>query len=246
MDGVIFSVGCIEFVTFFVADYYIAYTLNKLKEQHPAIDACAPEDDEPATVDADGSGAAQSNAYSAASMIATSVTGTPIANGSRVHALVVGLAVAAPFFLFLQIVAPSSVAWTMWNVPSALSYLVIIPGLGLAIFYALRAMRVAEIGDEVTKSSWMAVMWFRLDVICAMATVMLLGWGDWLVAACLYGVDLYLAQRLLATERRLVRATRSTQLLREDLDEREELANDNGATASTRPSAAPIIRSTNL
>ena len=35
-------------------------------------------------------------------------------------------------------------------------------------------------------------------------------------------------------------------LLREDLDEREELANDNGATASTRPSAAPIIRSTNL
>ena len=61
---------------------------------------------------------------------------------------------------------------------------------------------------------------------------------------CLYGVDLYLAQRLLATEKRLVKATRGTQLLREDLDEREELARnyDNGATRAARPAPHTVVR----
>jgi hypothetical protein len=246
MEGVIYFVGCLEFVLFFVADFYIAYTLNRLKQDHPAIDDCAPLDDDTAVaVDVDAHGAAQSNAYSAASMIAASVTGTPLASGNRLHTAVVILSVAAPFLMFFQIVAPLSMDWSMWSVPSFLSYLVTIPGLGLAIFYGLRALRVAEIGDTVTKSVWLSVMWFRLDVVCAMATVMLLGWGDWLVAGCLYAMDLYLAQRLLATERRLVRATRGTQLLKEDLDEREEIARsyDNGATASSRGPVQAIVRS---
>jgi hypothetical protein len=245
MESVIYWVGVLEFTTFFVADYYIAFTLNMLKQQHPAIDDCAPPDDEIVdTIDADANGAAQSNAYSAASTIAASMTGTPLASGNRIHTAVVALSIAAPFLLFLQFVATDSMAWSMWRVPLFLSYLMLIPGLGLAVFYVLRALRVAEIGDTVTKSSWLSVMWFRLDVVCAMATVMLLGWGDWLVAGCLYAMDLYLAQRLLATEKRLVRATRGTQLLRSDIDEREELARayDNGATSRDVPTRV-VVRS---
>lgn len=239
MDGIVYGVGCMEFIMFFASDFYIAYTLNQLKQQHPAIDDCAPDDEAVVEMDAEpgvSNAHLASSAYSAASIVAAAVTATPMTSGSRLHSAVVMLSVAAPFFCFLQIISPDSMSWSLWSVPVWLSYVTIIPGLGLSIFYALRAARVSQIGDTVTKSSWLSVMWFRLDVVCAMATVMLLGWGDWLVAACLYAMDLYLAQRLLSTERRLVKATRSTQLLSDDLDSREEMSSRmHGATANTQP-----------
>jgi hypothetical protein len=55
-------------------------------------------------------------------------------------------------------------------------------------------------------------------MMCLMATVMLLGWGDWLVAACLFAVALYLAHRLLVTEKKLSAEMKSSQLIREEIN----------------------------
>lgn len=239
-EGIVRLFGCIEFTVFFAADFFIAFTLNELKARHPAIDEAAPPDDDAVPELVAGVGAESgSHAYSAASRFAAAMTGTPL-SGSRVHTAVIAMSVLAPFLCFLQMVAPDGMAWSMWTVPVWLGYLTIVPGLGLALFYALRAQRVAQLAelDDVTKSMWLSVMWFRLDVVCAMATVMLLGWGSWAVAGCLYAMDVYLAQRLLATERRLVRATRGSQLLPDDYDQRAEMV-DHGSTANTRP-VAPV------
>jgi hypothetical protein len=112
------------------------------------------------------------------------------------------------------------------------------------MFYASRATRVSHF-EEVSKAQWLSMMWFRLDIICVMATVFLLGWGDWLVAGCLYAVALYLAHRLMITEKRLVTVTSKTQLVRDEFSARVEVQKEAavGGPASGYGSNAPSCRS---
>ena len=260
MEPVVHTIGSIACVLFFVADFYIAYTLNVIKQNHPAIDDAAPDDDDDVAagvhVDVGGSGRLGAHSSSGSgmdgpiggpqtlavlSLIAQTVTGSPSITGrkQRVHVAVVAAAMAAPFFCLLQILAPASMRWSMFHTPAWLQFLCIVPGLGLSMVYALRAHRVSDVG-ELSKTQWLAVMWFRLDVGCAFAAILLLAWGDWVVAACLLVVDIYLAQRLLATEKKLVHAVRGTQLLPDEFGSRDDLAShhsgntgpvDHGATA---------------
>ena len=220
-DSAVHTVGSINLVLFFAADYYVAYLLNEWKRDHPVIDECAPplddEDTNAASRAADASPAPDGVAHTAFALPAS------LQNASRVHLAVVVASILAPLIAFFQVVAPGTMAWSFFHVPVWLGYLTVVPGLCLGIFYVLRALRLSQC-PTVSKSEWMAVMWFRLDVVCIMATLLLLGWGDWLVALCLYAMDLYLAQRLLITERRLIKTTQRTQLLRDELDSRDEAA----------------------
>ena len=260
MEPVVHTVGSLACILFFVSDFFIAYTLNVLKRAHPAIDDAAPDDEDASTAGvtievgaSSGSGRRFGQGASAFAgqdmfhLLAQTVTGTPSVTGrrQRVHIAVIMCAVAAPFFCLLQILAPASMSWSLFHVPSWLAYLVIVPGLGLSIVYALRAHRVSQIGDDFSKSQWLQVMWFRLDVIVAFAAVLLLAWGDWLVSGCLITVDIYLAQRLLATERKLVHAVRGTQLLPDEYGSRDELSAgvaDHGATAHVVPRTKVVIQ----
>jgi hypothetical protein len=229
VDDLVFSIGCMTFLLFYVADFYMAYLLNQLKRAHPAIEECSPQGrksfespeeigDETTRVElghgmdeTDDEGASIRPRWTAPFGFSVS----SVANASKeqvLERLVLLASAVGPFVCFLQVVSWRLMQWSLFGVPSWLSYLTILPGMGLAVFYAMRVYRVSKC-HEVTKGQWLATMWFRLDVTCLMATVMLLGWGDWFVALCLYVVDLYLAQRLLVTERRLVNAAGGTQLL---------------------------------
>ena len=138
-----------------------------------------------------------------------------------IHLIVIIAALAAPILNFLQIVFPLSMMWSMVHVPTWLAYLCTLPGLGLCFLYAARVSRVVQY-KEVSKAQWLSLMWFRLDVICCFAFFILFGTGNWTVAACLLGVDIYLCRRLLKTEKNLTKLVRATQLLPTDYDERDE------------------------
>jgi hypothetical protein len=250
MDGVVYAVGCLAYLIFFAADFFTAFTLNALKQDHPSIDALAAGTEDATGDDADpdellhtrdDSSAPSSPAVAYATTFARTVLGTSFSfrrsatqtRRRRVHLVVLAAAFGAPFFAALQIVAPSAMGWSMFGVPTWLSFLTIVPALCCALMYALRAARLGQLG-AVTKSQWLAAMWFRLDVVCVMAVAMLMAWGDWLVALCLFGVDLYLAQRLLATERRLVATSEGSTLLQDEVDGRAEVGMpaDHGSTAA--------------
>ena len=240
-DFIVRFVGCLNLTIFFVADFLFAYVLHRLKQDHPSIDECAPQDgDDIDTVtiitsaineldhlnQSTGAGAKRTTTSGGTTTAATD-------RGLLIHRIVIAASFCAPFFSFLQIIVPHALEWSMFNVPSWLGYLSIIPGLGVALFYASRAIRVSSF-HEVSKSQWLSMMWFRLDTMCVMAVVMLLGWGDWLVALCLLAVALYLAHRLLVTEKRLASATKGTQLLREEMDLERLVVEPNGTSDERR------------
>lgn len=257
-DTVVRFVGCIDMIIFFVADFFFAYVLHRLKQDHPAIDDCAPDR---GTRDVDtiavlsfmnnptlSTAAAEGSAYAgrATTTEAAGFTSSSVVtmNNNRediIHKLVMAASFSAPIFSFLQVVSPSSLAWSQFAVPLWLGYLTMVPGLGIAMFYASRATRVSHF-QEVSKAQWLSMMWFRLDIICVMSTIFLLGWGDWLVALCLYAVALYLAHRLMITEKRLVTATSRTQLMRDHdiVSSREEAGGYGAGCAPT--SAAPSLK----
>lgn len=246
-DFIVRFVGCINLTIFFAADFFFAYVLHRLKQDHPAIDECAPQDgDDIDTVTIISSalnefGGVSDGSDRRATPKRSTSSGGPAAAALNaatdrallIHRIVIAASFCAPFFSFLQIIAPRALEWSMFNVPSWLGYLSIIPGLGVALFYASRAIRVSSF-HEVSKSQWLSMMWFRLDTMCVMAVVMLLGWGDWLVALCLLAVALYLAHRLLVTEKRLASATKGTQLLREELDLERLVVEPNGSGGDDR------------
>eukprot|EP00758_Cryptobia_borreli_P002577 Tbor_TRINITY_DN3133_c0_g1::TRINITY_DN3133_c0_g1_i1::g.14609::m.14609 len=129
-----------------------------------------------------------------------------------VYLFVVGSSIIAPFFCLIQILFPNSVPWSMWHVPSWLGFLIGIPGLMVSIFYAARATRIATF-SEVTKVQWLSYSWFRMDVMCVMGLVLLLGWGNWIVAFSIFITCFYFTHRLMRIEKRLQRAVSRGQLM---------------------------------
>ncbi|CUG89900.1 transmembrane protein, putative [Bodo saltans] len=236
VDGVVRFVGCVNLVAFFISDFYFAYVLHQLKQDHPSIDECSPGGNDDEEMDAMAvmstlQKTVQDLAAGTSLGVAASI-GRRMEEGDRsnydslspakersklIHKFVIIASFAAPIFGFLQIMAPIAMSWSMFEVPTWLGYLSVIPGLGVCMFYASRALRVANF-EDVSKSQWLAMMWFRLDMMCVMGVVMLLGWGDWLLALCLFVVALYLAHRLLVTERRLSAELKNTQLIREEIN----------------------------
>jgi hypothetical protein len=232
-DGIIRFVGCVNLVAFFISDFYFAYVLHQLKQDHPSIDACSPGDDE---VEMDAMAVMSTLQKTVQNLAEGTSLGVAASLGQRmeeggtynevseakersklIHKFVIVASFAAPIFGCLQIVAPIAMSWSMFEVPTWLGYLSVIPGLGVCMFYASRALRVANF-EDVSKSQWLSMMWFRLDMMCVMGVVMLLGWGDWLLAICLFIVALYLAHRLLVTERRLSAELKHSQLIREEIN----------------------------
>ena len=242
-DGVVRFVGCIDMIVFFVSDFFFAYVLHQLKKDHPVIDDCAP-DQGTREVDTIAVLSFMNNPTGATrggddddldSGRGGGRSGGASSIQSRedvIHKLVVVASFSAPIFSFLQVVSPTTLAWSQFAVPVWLGYLTMVPGLGVVMFYASRATRVSHF-EEVSKAQWLSMMWFRLDIICVMATIFLLGWGDWLVAACLYAVALYLAHRLMITEKKLVSVTSKTQLVRDEFSARVDV--DAGRAADSSP-----------
>lgn len=246
-DAVVRFVGCVDMIVFFVADFFFAYLLHNLKKDHPVIDDCAPDNgshdvdtiavlsfmNNPTAAMGMGGGGeeAEGGAYAGRSSLSSGQQQHQQSRGDIIHKLVIVASFSAPVFAFLQVVSPTTLAWSQFTVPVWLGYLTMVPGLGVVMFYASRATRVSGFHD-VSKAQWLSMMWFRLDITCVMATVFLLGWGDWLVAACLYAVAMYLAHRLMVTEKRLVTVTSRTQLVRDEFAEREDLRPAMGGAAS--------------
>eukprot|EP00388_Colpodella_angusta_P042683 GDKK01057093.1.p1 GENE.GDKK01057093.1~~GDKK01057093.1.p1 ORF type:complete len:179 (+),score=19.92 GDKK01057093.1:1-537(+) len=56
-----------------------------------------------------------------------------------------------------------------------------------------------------------------MGAMVVMGFLLLVGWGDWLVSLCLFIVGVYLAVRVMQTERRLQQVVHNTQLLRTEL-----------------------------
>jgi hypothetical protein len=267
-DAVVRFVGCVDMIIFFAADFFFAYVLHRLKQDHPAIDDCAPDsglrdvdtiavlsfmNNPTLSTAGDGSPYAGRTAATAAQNGSADLSASSslfpgaaaaVDRENLIHKLVMAASFSAPIFSFLQVVSPSSLAWSQFAVPLWLGYLTMVPGLGIAMFYASRATRVSHF-HEVSKAQWLSMMWFRLDIICVMATIFLLGWGDWLVAGCLYAVALYLAHRLMITEKRLVTVTSRTQLMREEISSGgggSEAMTGGGGANSAASAASPSLK----
>jgi hypothetical protein len=224
VDSLVHFIGCVNLVVFYVSDFFFAYVLHQLKQDHPSIDECTPgdADDEIDTINVVSSlheavqRVAEGSSLGVASSIGHAMDGSDD-RSKLIHKLVIVASFAAPVFSLLQIMGPNAMRWSMFDVPSWLGYLSTIPGLGVCMFYASRALRVSNF-EDVSKTQWLSMMWFRLDMMCVMGVVILLGWGDWLVAACLFVVALYLAHRLLMTERKLSSELKRSQLIREEIN----------------------------
>ena len=268
MDDAIWAAGCMTFLLFFVTDFYMAYLLQNLKRNHPTIEEVSPPpfDEVVSTLRSEGvEGDEEMDAANEPAGLHTGSTlrrGWQFRTGNRtvdaflkrlemksekdknfvVQLFVMLVSCFAPLLCFLQMVVPKSVGWTMFGVPDWLSYITVFPALGVAGFYLMRTYRIGNV-LEVSRGQWISLMWFRLDIICVVATLMLLGWGDWLVSLCLYVIDVYLAQRLLFTERRLVSTAGGSQLLPDDVPRHPTEANQKINLPASRSSASVRIPS---
>lgn len=153
-----------------------------------------------------------------------------------IHLAVIIASFCAPFFSVLQILFPSSMAWSMFHSPTWLGYLATVPALVLVVIYGSRALRIGTFA-EVSKAQWLSLAWFRLDAMVVMGFLILIGWGDWLVSLCLFIVGTYLAVRVMQTERRLQQVVQNTQLLR------TELGSGDGEEMSGFSNGAGVVRS---
>lgn len=254
-DPVVRFLGCLNLAVFFTSDFFFAYVLHQLKRDHPSIDDCAPDQgtrevdtiailsfmNNPTNSDGAGRGGGGGAGGGGMGSRRGDIDNDMELGASRagkgrediIHKLVIVASFCAPIFSFLQVVAPGSLTWSLFAVPSWLGYMCMVPGLGVAMLYASRATRVYNF-SEVSKAQWLSMMWFRLDMMCVMSTIFLLGWGDWLVSMCLYAVALYLAHRLMVTEKKLVHVSSVTQLVRDDINVRTDLAPT--AASSSSPS----------
>lgn len=232
--------GNVELMMFFAADFVFAHTLNNLKLDHPAIDDCSP----PQSPDLDAGAILNSlketandlynhevdrlgrdDAYQSIPSSAELESGhmyvedTPMqtVRGNVLHASVVVCGFLAPLFATLQLLFPDAMNFARFSTPQWLQFLAVVPGMVIVGLYVTRTMRVLLFTD-VTKSQWLQLMWFRLDLMCLLAALTLVGMGSWLVSLCMIAVSLYLAHRLLNTEKRLSRAQHTSQLIRREVD----------------------------
>eukprot|EP00658_Telonema_sp_P-2_P078224 TRINITY_DN7276_c0_g1_i4.p1 TRINITY_DN7276_c0_g1~~TRINITY_DN7276_c0_g1_i4.p1 ORF type:complete len:266 (-),score=52.52 TRINITY_DN7276_c0_g1_i4:375-1172(-) len=133
-----------------------------------------------------------------------------------IHLAVIVASFGIPIFGLLQVFFPNSfMSWSMFDVPNWIGILTMVPALMIVIVYCARAVRVSSF-SSVTKTQWLSMTWFRLDVTCLMAALFLVGWGDWFLALLWGIVAGYLAYCLLATERTLQSMVSNTQLMRDE------------------------------
>ena len=134
-----------------------------------------------------------------------------------IHLAVIVASFGIPIFGLLQVFFPNSfMSWSMFDVPNWIGILTMVPALMIVIVYCARAVRVSSF-SSVTKTQWLSMTWFRLDVTCLMAALFLVGWGDWFLALLWGVVAGYLAYCLLATERTLQSMVSNTQLMRDEV-----------------------------
>ncbi|RNF27330.1 uncharacterized protein Tco025E_00400 [Trypanosoma conorhini] len=227
----------VELIFFFTFDFVLARVLNALKQDHPELEECAPEDapdlDPVAVVDSLRHTVVEIYDYqhqrltgNAVGAMADAVPGEDFASsppppsysrGNVLYSAVVVCGLAAPAITFLQFVFPTALGWCRFELPAWLQYIFVIPGLAAVFLFAARTTHVARY-TEVTRQQWVLLMWFRLDFMCLMSAVALFGAGGWLVALCMFAVALYLAHRVMRIEKRLAHLTRETQLVRGEVD----------------------------
>ncbi|ESL06317.1 hypothetical protein TRSC58_06011 [Trypanosoma rangeli SC58] len=236
-ESLVFFLATIELIFFFTFDFILARILNALKQDHPELEECAPEEapdlDPIAVVDSLRHTVVEIYDYQHQRFTRTSggamddaVTGAGIdetpppslySHGNALYGAVVVCGLAAPVITFLQFVFPTALGWCRFEMPVWLQYLVVIPGLAAAFLFAARTLHVTHY-TEVTRQQWILLMWFRLDFMCIMSVVALFGAGGWLIASCMFVVALYLAHRVMRIEKRLAHLTRETQLVRGEVD----------------------------
>lgn len=246
-DGLPTALCFLELLIFFGFDFVYAKKLNEQKNAHPELDDCAPNEspdlDTMAVLDSLTATAvdlyqhererftgvpAPANTREYASLDERSSSSAAAAaadrpdvhgNGGKnmIHTLVVICGVVAPLLTVLLVLMPTVVGWTRFTVPSTLAYLAAVPGLAATGLYAMRAYELMQVFD-VTKTEWIAMMWFRLDFMFIMAAVAFFGLGAWVVAGCLLVVAMYLAHRVMKMEKQLNRVQRHTQLVRGEVD----------------------------
>ncbi|KPA74530.1 hypothetical protein ABB37_09184 [Leptomonas pyrrhocoris] len=247
-DGLPTALCFLELIVFFCCDFFYAKKLNEQKNAHPELDDCAPNESPdldtiavldsltatavdlyqhererftgvPAPANARDYAFIDEHGPSAATAAAMnrSDAADNVGSNNIVHAVVVVCGVVAPVLTLLLVLLPSVFGWTRLHVPSVLSYLAAVPGLAAAGLYAMRAYDLTQVFD-VTKTEWMAMMWFRLDFMFIMAAVALLGLGAWAITGCMLAVAMYLAHRVMKMEKQLNRVQRHTQLVRGEVD----------------------------
>ncbi|KPI85706.1 hypothetical protein ABL78_5238 [Leptomonas seymouri] len=243
-DGLPTALCFLELIIFFTFDFLYARKLNELKNAHPELDDCAPNE----SPDLDTLAVLDSLTATAVDLYQHErerFTGVPAPANTReyvtvdehgpsataaaeqpevfsggknmMHTLVVVCGVASPALTLLLILMPSAFSWTRFSVPSALSYIAAVPGMAATGLYAVRSYETTRVFD-VTKTEWIAMMWFRLDFMFLMAAVALFGLGAWMIGGCLIAVAMYLAHRVMKMEKQLNRVQRHTQLVRGEVD----------------------------
>lgn len=243
-DGLATALCFLSLIVFFVADFFYARKLNEQKNAHPELDDCAPNEspdlDTIAVLDSLTATAvdlyhhererftgvpapANTREYAAVGEDGVRGPAAPAMDlGERtgttaMHTIVVVCSVAAPVLTLLLVLMPSAFGWTRFSVHASIAYLAAFPGLAAAGFYAMRSYELAQVYD-VTKTEWIAMMWFRLDIVFVMAAVAFFGVGAWLVAGCMVAMAMYLAHRVMKMEKQLNRVQRHTQLVRGEVD----------------------------
>lgn len=242
-DGLPTALCFLELIIFFGFDFLYARKLNEQKNAHPELDDCAPTEspdlDTMAVLDSLTNTAvdlyqhererftgvpAPANPSEYASIdehgsAAAADRPNVFDNGGKnmMHTLVVVCGVVAPMLTLLLILMPSAFGWTRFSVPSFVAYLAAVPGLAATGLYAMRSHELTQVFD-VTKTEWIAMMWFRLDFMFIMAAVAFCGLGAWVITGCLLVVAMYLAHRVMKMEKQLNRVQRHTQLVRGEVD----------------------------
>ncbi|KAG5497725.1 hypothetical protein JKF63_03991 [Porcisia hertigi] len=234
----------LSLIAFFVADFFYAKKLNEQKNAHPELEDCAPaaspDLDTIAVLDSLTATAVDLYHHERERLTGVAAPATmreyaevdengtckyPAASTSPgdntrstvMHTMVVVCSVAAPILTGSLILMPSFFGWTRFSVHSWIAYLVAVPGMAAAGFYAVRSYELTQVFD-VTKTEWISMMWLRLDAFFVMSAVAFLGVGAWVVAGCMLTTAMYLAHRVLKMEKQLNRVQRKTQLVRGEVD----------------------------
>ncbi|ORC84495.1 uncharacterized protein TM35_000441510 [Trypanosoma theileri] len=234
-DSLAFFLVTIELILFFAFDFLFARVLNTLKQDHPELEECAPEDspdlDPVAVIDSlrhtvvevyehhqqHYTQVPQQANSTPANVEEVEVRPISYVRENALHTTVVICGVVAPVLTVLQFLLPSGFHWCRFDPPPWLQFTGVVPGLAAVMVFAARAMHAGSL-MEVSRQQWITLMWFRLDFMLIAAGVALIGAGAWLVALCMSAVALYLAHRVMRIERRLARLTRETRLVRGEVD----------------------------
>lgn len=232
--AVIQTIGLLSLLVYFVADFYYARFLSSQRDAHPELEECAPAE----SPEVDTVATFQNLTSTAVSFIqqerqrfqgedgretytSTEAAPSPIGVASfranPIHTTVVLCSLVAPILTLLTLFSTTLFGWTLWDVPSLLSLLLTLAGIGAAGLYAVRAFNLSQSGD-VTKTQWISMIWFHIDFMFIMAVVALLGPGAWLVSFCMFGTAAYLAHRAMKIEKNFSNVQRHTQLVRGEVD----------------------------